>query len=1108
MKKQLLLLAMILFGFAASASHIVGGDMRYEYLGPGTNLLTKKYKITLRLFRDNHCLNGCAVMPTIVDIGIYNNDNNKEYPGPNPFIIPKTSESIVPVNSAPPCIVNAPDLNYSLGIYELTVDLPDNLKGYTAAYQTCCRVNPLENVIYNNTGSTYFCVISGTGTLGNSFNSSPNFNTDLSIICQNKPFTFDFSAVDQFDSDSLVYSFTSAFDRGDSSNSNPVNPRPPNEFNVVQYTNGFSADLPLGASVSINPKTGIITGIAPNQGKYVVGVRVDEYRKGILIGYGFKDFIINVADCNFAGAQLDPKPATCDGFTVSFTNANNSSLNHSYLWTFGDIKYPGTDTSHDQSPTHVYTDTGIYKFKLVVNQGEACADSATQIVKVFPGFHLGFIASGVCKDLPTQFTDTSKTSYGVINTWRYDFGDNLNPADTSHNRNPSYTYHTAGTYNITFTGTNSKGCISTITQPITIVNNPLVTVQTTDTTYCGTDSIVLSATSNVPVQYSWSPTTNMLNPNTANPTVFPKIVTTYTVSGDAGGCSGTASVTVRPVTDFKTNVSPAAKSICEDDTLSLTATSNYNNVKYLWSPDYNIKYRDSSVAKVYPAHDTTYSVTGTWGNSCTSTSSINIKVKQLAKPDAGPDVAFCNGASGVQLNATGGDDYVWTPSSGLNNSNIPNPFAKPGATTKYFVSVGVTGCSKKRIDSVLITLRPNPPIVKTNDTLICSIDTLQLNASSQTGGTFVWSPNYNIINPNSPNPRVYPKTTTRYIVNLVDTFGCKNVDSVLVNVKNVVTINAGIDTSLCKGDTITLQPISDALHYQWSPASSLDNSTNKYPRAYPLTTTQYIVIANIGKCESRDSVTVTVGPPPTANAGPDKTICFGDTVQLHATGGSIYLWSPPFYISDPHIADPIATPERNIRYQVRVTDTLGCPKPAYDTVFIKVYPKIIADAGPADTSIVVGQPLQLKGSGGVSYLWTPNTGLNNSTISNPVATLSSSITYHLKVSNEIGCAASDTIRVNVYTVIPGLFVPNAFTPNNNGRNDVFTPIAIGIKKLNYFRVYDRWGQLMFATTEINKGWDGTFKGKPQDPAVFVWIVQAIDFNDKSITQKGTVVLIR
>jgi gliding motility-associated-like protein len=192
---------------------------------------------------------------------------------------------------------------------------------------------------------------------------------------------------------------------------------------------------------------------------------------------------------------------------------------------------------------------------------------------------------------------------------------------------------------------------------------------------------------------------------------------------------------------------------------------------------------------------------------------------------------------------------------------------------------------------------------------------------------------------------------------------------------------------------------------------------------------------------------------------------------------------------------------------VQVNEVLGCPKPAYDTVTI-IVEKLVADAGPRDTAIVVNQPLQLNGTGGEFFLWSPPNGLNNPDISNPVALLANGQQYILKVASIAGCTSTDTIDVNVYKVKPDLYLPDAFTPNSDGLNDVFRPIPIGMKSLKFFKVYNRLGQLVFSTTIQNQGWDGTIKGNPQDAGVFVWMAEGEDYLGKVIFKKGTVTLIR
>lgn len=865
MKKIILFAFLAFISSTCFAKHIIGGEMIYTYLGPGANG-SNRYLITLKLFRDQNSPPDAAPMPVNVFIGIYNNDNLTQFPSDGSYYdVPKTDEHEVTVNPFPVCITNAPSLNYHVGIFYLTVDLPVNSKGYTATYQTCCRISPLTNVDTNNgngTGSTYSCTVPSV------IDNSPQFTTSIDAICGNKPFRLQFSATDA-DKDSLVYEFAYAYDGGSFINSQNGNPSPP-PYNTVPYFNSFSYAQPLGPEATINRHTGEISGIAPDVGRYVVCVAVFSYRKGVLVNEHRKDFIVNVTNCDFAGARLNPKGVSCDGFNVSFSNDDFSPLNHTFYWVFGDPKSGKSDTSTVQNPIHIYSDTGVYVYKLVVNRGDQCSDSATQIIKVYPGFFPKFSVTGKCKNSPIKFNDQSTTNYGSVNFWSWNFGDPSTSADTSLQKNPTYTYSLAGTYPISLKVTTTKGCNKTYFDTISIVDKP---------------------------------------------------------------------------------------------TFSLT-----------------------------------------------------------------------------------------------------------------------------------------------DDTLICSIDTLQLNAYGN--GTVVWSPNYNINNTASFSPQVSPKKTTTYYASLFESPGCSATDSVKVSVVNQVTLSAGNDTTICTTDTIRLNTISDGLHYLWTPSTSLSSDTSKSPFANPLTTTIYKVHASIGKCFANDQVKITTVPYPLAKAGNDTTLCLGKSIQLLASGGSEYEWSPINFLNNPTIANPVSTPSQSIRYTVQVNDVKGCPKPSFDTILI-IVEDLIADAGPRDTIIVVGQPLQLNATGDAeSFTWSPPLGLNNANIANPVAILKENQQYILNIISKAGCTANDTIDVIVYKVKPDLYVPNAFTPNGDGINDIFRPILIGIRSLNYFKVFNRSGQLIYSTDRPGQGWDGTYKGTPQDQAVFVWIVEGTDYTGKLIFKKGSVTLIR
>jgi gliding motility-associated-like protein len=174
---------------------------------------------------------------------------------------------------------------------------------------------------------------------------------------------------------------------------------------------------------------------------------------------------------------------------------------------------------------------------------------------------------------------------------------------------------------------------------------------------------------------------------------------------------------------------------------------------------------------------------------------------------------------------------------------------------------------------------------------------------------------------------------------------------------------------------------------------------------------------------------------------------------------------------------------------------------------VTVRPKIKAFAGN-DTAVVIGQPLQLNGSGSMLFNWSPPNGLNKTNIANPIATLNDNMSYIMRAYTPEGCEGFDTINIIVFKTKPDIFVPNAFTPGKR-TNFLFRPAATpGIDHLDFFKVYNRWGQLVFSTSEIGRGWDGTIAGKPQDSGTFVWMVQGSDFTGKKVFKKGTMILIR
>jgi gliding motility-associated-like protein len=258
-------------------------------------------------------------------------------------------------------------------------------------------------------------------------------------------------------------------------------------------------------------------------------------------------------------------------------------------------------------------------------------------------------------------------------------------------------------------------------------------------------------------------------------------------------------------------------------------------------------------------------------------------------------------------------------------------------------------------------------------------------------------------------------------------------------------------------------------------------------------------------------VTILTVPYPVANAGPDPTLCYNTSGQLNGShDGSSFTWTPTTYLSDPSVLNPVVTPPRTTTYILTSFDNAGCPKPGRDTVVVNVRPRIRAFAGN-DTVVVVNQPLQFNATGGVNYQWIPGSYLDDPNIHNPIGIYPGdidSIMYKVIVSDVAGCDDSAFVRVYIWKVIPTVFVPTAFTPNGDGLNDVVRPICVGIQKINYFSIYNRWGQLVFTTTVNKQGWDGRIAGRLQNTGVFVWMVSAVDFLGRPVFLKGTVTLIR
>ncbi|MEO6671104.1 MAG: gliding motility-associated C-terminal domain-containing protein [Ferruginibacter sp.] len=358
-------------------------------------------------------------------------------------------------------------------------------------------------------------------------------------------------------------------------------------------------------------------------------------------------------------------------------------------------------------------------------------------------------------------------------------------------------------------------------------------------------------------------------------------------------------------------------------------------------------------------------------------------------------------------------------------------------------------------------------------------------------------------------------------ITVKDNNGCvANAPTVYVGlIDNMSPLLLGNDTSICAEQQITFQPqvSPQANVFTWSTipdpsiVSTLDNNSILNATASPLDTTTYVLNAQWGVCSRVDTITVNLLHKPIANAGQDTAVCFDKQfATLHGTATNLsgtvnYEWSDTTNLSTPHSSTTAALPQGTETFILTVTDNYGCNFSVTDEVVVAVQPPVPAFAGN-DTTAVIGEPHQLHATGGVSYMWSPATPLNSSNIQNPLATLDHDQLFEVTVTDVAGCVGTDRVYIQVYP--PGFHLPNAFTPNGDGLNDVFRVIPAGIAYTEWFRIFNRYGQLVFQTNQYLKGWDGTFQGKKQPIGNYVWILKGVDKNNRVIEMKGTVLLVQ
>lgn len=819
----------------------------------------------------------------------------------------------------------------------------------------------------------------------------------------------------------------------------------------------------------------------------------------------------------------------CAYSTVNFTDSSITDGRNQiqqWIWNYGD----GTiDTLNHGNTSHVYTRTGIFTVSLTVVDGKGCSHKVTKSNYVNisqPTALFTSIDTTACPFSVVQFTSNS---IGSNLTYNWNFGDGT----TSSQQNPTHQFANNARYNIRLIVTSLMGCKDTL-EKIGLINviNPTSSFNVSDSVgTCPPLIVSFTNTSTNYVSQLWE-FGDGTSTATDNPSHF------YSVSGtfyakltvtSMGGCKATyiKKIVVHGPTG---TIAYGGLSGCTPLTVNFFATTHgTNSIVWDFSDGNTSITTDTSISH-------TYTIAGSYlprvilrdTAGCTlSISGLDtIKVYDL---NAGFNLNtrnICDAGIVNFTNTTNSTDAIasikWNFGDG-STSTLNNPSHNYNINGNFVPSLIVStvhGCIDTVLNNLPVKIMPTPQARTSQTPNGCAGVVVTFTGSLAVSDTSNLSWNWNFGNGNvsgikNPTPQTY-NVAGVYPIQLIVTnsIGCADTVNTSVEAYAFPNVNASIDTFVCKGRGVNLN-VTGANTYVWSPVAGLNCTTCASPKANPDSAIRYYVTGKtIHGCAGIDSVNVVVKYPFVMTASKGDTLCTGSSSRLLATGAERYSWSPSIGLDNPNSANPVASPTTTTYYQVIGYDEKHC---FADTsiVPIIVYGIPFVEAGP-DRVINVGQSIDLIPTISADVIeakWSPTGSLTRNSFPGVTVKPRETTTYKVDVKNEGGCKASDQLTVNVLCDGANLFIPNSFSPNGDGSNDIFYPRGSGIFSIKRIKVFTRWGEVIYEKNNIkandaSTGWDGRFKGAKLNPDVYVYIVEVSCDNNTILTFKGNVALIK
>ena len=821
----------------------------------------------------------------------------------------------------------------------------------------------------------------------------------------------------------------------------------------------------------------------------------------------------------------------CINTTTDFNDqstvvAGDSIVN--WLWEFGDGAVVN-DTS--QPFQHVYTDTGLYTVKLVVTDNFGCKDSIVRpnyirVIRAKADFEADTLS---CSGNLLQFTNLSE---GVNLSYSWLFGDNTSSTQAS----PTHNYTTEGYYSVLLAVQDQFGCRDTI------VKDNFVRVSNPEAFFTISDSLstcppLVVSFNNLSTNYNsvhWD-FGNGNNSNIVNPThtFFEpgNFTVTLTVNG-YGNCQDQYQKQIK-IGGPRGTLEYGPLDGCHDLPINITVHPEQENSSFIY--DFRdgiiVSSSDTSASHVYTTpgiYVPRVILQDEQGCTVTIVGTDTIRVRGVEAEFSVADSIFCN--AGIanftnQSNENFGSilSYTWDFGDGTPLNHEENPshqYTSPGQYEVQLSIMTVLGCRDTVTMPTPVIIKGDPQIAGISDTSSCLPFSINLSPYEVVPDTSAVTWQWNLPNGQSSNQQslgAYDFSqagTYNFTVIATNDVNCKDTLQATVVIHPDPDVDAGPNSFVCLGDSLNINA-TGALTYQWQTAPNISCLDCGNPYVYPVNAQTYFVTGtDANGCKNVDSIFVDVQHPFNLTVSDSAIICAGTAVNLLAQGSDLYTWTANpggATFNSPNIT---VSPNITTTYTVRATDTRNCFVKT-ESVTIYVFPIPEVDAGE-DISIYGGHPAVIVPilSNDITFLnWNPTTGIV--AYDYPAITVMPqfSTTYTITVTNNGGCTAQDDIKVTVLCDASNFFLPNTFTPNGDGVNDIFYPRGVGLFSIKTFKIFNRWGEIVFERNNFqandpNYGWDGTYKGKKQNDDVFVYYMEIICDNDYRISTKGNIALLK